>query len=428
MKTPRQTADLSRLVIGNAVSTLGNAIYLVAVLLYLKALTESAFVLGLFQFLALLPAFALSPFTGAIIDLTSRRTIVVQADAWRGVLMIGAGILLFFPSFQRPVVILIVSLGAGIGHAFFVPAAQALIPAIVAPADLETATSVRAVSAQSANLIGNAVGGLLFAIVGMPLLLIGNGVTFLLSAGAEQRISDDGPEAGAPHELGRDSPEAGALHAPESPFRDRLRATLTAARSGLTLVASQRTARLRIVSQAGLFLVSPALMLSLPFIVIDEHGLGPSWVGAFFALSLAGGVIMFGVLRTVRVARLSSLSLPTLAYAVLAAAFAALALSTQPAILAATALATGMAAAGTYLPVVSWIQRQTPPTYHGRFFALMEAASSFVAPVSYVVTGALLEGLGAPRRPALFAAIALLCLLWSVTLLLRRAPDTAPRS
>jgi DHA3 family macrolide efflux protein-like MFS transporter len=83
--------DLALLVAGNGVSTLGNAVYLIAVTLLLKETTGSATVLGIFQFLALIPGFLLSPVTGVIIDRTSRRRVVILSDLLRGILMVGAG-------------------------------------------------------------------------------------------------------------------------------------------------------------------------------------------------------------------------------------------------------------------------------------------------------------------------------------------------
>ena len=83
--------NLALLVTGNSVSAFGNAIYILAVILILKELTESTFAIGVFQFVALLPAVLLSPIVGSVIDRSSRRRIVVISDLARGVLMVLAG-------------------------------------------------------------------------------------------------------------------------------------------------------------------------------------------------------------------------------------------------------------------------------------------------------------------------------------------------
>ncbi|TVQ21540.1 MAG: MFS transporter, partial [Spirochaetaceae bacterium] len=177
--------------VGNAVSTLGNAVYLVAVLLLLKELTESAFVMGLFQFVAIAPGFFLSPVTGALVDRMSRRTVIIVADLFRGVVMIAASGLLLFPATRSAFVVLIAATCIGIGNAFFVPAVQALIPSLVPASKLRWANGVRAGGTQLFNLAGNAVGGLLYVVLGAPLLFLINGASFVLSALQESFIRPD---------------------------------------------------------------------------------------------------------------------------------------------------------------------------------------------------------------------------------------------
>ena len=385
--------DLHRLVVGNAVSTLGNAVYLIAVTLLLKELTQSPFMLGAFQFLALLPGFVLSPLTGALIDRLPRRSIVIWSDLARGVLMIGAGMLLFWPPFVHPAALLLVSLGAGVGHAFFVPAAQALVPALVPAERLQHANGLRAAGSQVANLAGNAVGGAMYTLLGAPVLLVLNGVSFLLSAAQERRIRsvDAVSTAGGTGQ-----------------------SVAAAAREGLQLLRRERSLRLLIASQAGLFFVSPVLMLALPFVVIDELGHPPAVVGFMFSLALAGGIVGFGLLRRLPVDRMLRLPLVSGAYAAITGVFALLAVTTTTVALGTAALIFGLSSGTVYLTAVTWIQRRIPANLHGRTFALLEAVSSLVAPVSYLAAGIVLEGLGSSRRWIAFAVLAGAGGLWTL--------------
>ncbi|MCG8481113.1 MAG: MFS transporter [Spirochaetales bacterium] len=397
--TEAERRTLRLLVSGNAVSTFGNAVYLVTVTLLLKDLTASALVLGLFQFLALSPGFLLSPISGAVIDRYPRVRTVVLSDLYRGLLMVASGLLLMIPGMRSPWLILPVSFLSGVGHAFFVPAAQALLPSIVASDRLQTANGVRAAAGQLSNMAGNAVGGLLYALLGAPILFVFNGISFLISASRERLIR---------------SQEAPSERSPPPVF--------DAAREGLAMVVGSRAMRTLFLSQAGLFVVSPVLLLSVPFIVIDELGMAEGAVGLFFAAALAGGIVVFVALRRVPPARMAETPLPMLAYIALGTVFGVLALSTHPAVLIASALLVGAAAGLVYLFVVTWIQRMCPERHHGRLFALLEAGSSLAAPTSYVVAGALLELLGPGRRWWLFAATGFLAYAWSVRLaLLRRS-------
>lgn len=390
--------DLRLLVSGNAVSALGNAVYLIAVTLLLKELTDSVFALGLFQFLSIIPGFLLSPLTGAIIDRASRRAIIIITDTFRGLLMIGAGLALAVPALQSVWLILPVSLAAGVGHALFVPAAQALLPAIVPPQRLQHATALRASSSQVANLGGNAAGGLLYTLLGAPVLFVLNGVSFLISAAFELRISrDKSPSDDA--DSGHDARAAGGL--------------LSAASAGLRELRAQPVLIRLMISQAGLFALSPVLMLALPFIVIDELGLPEFVVGVYFSLALAGGIVCFLSVRRLSSSQLLEIPLVRVSYLALAAGFFAAAFLSGPLVLGVIAFITGAAAAGVYLTVTTWIQLRMPGELHGRLFSLLEAGSSAIAPISYLVAGAVLASAGTGGRGVVFAATGAVAAGWA---------------
>ena len=100
------------------------------------------------------------------------------------------------------------------------------------------------------------------------------------------------------------------------------------------------------------------------------------------------------------------------AYAGIAVSFLALSFSTTIPVLVVVALVLGAAAAMTYLFTTTWIQIRTPPEMHGRLFALIEAATALVAPVSYLLAGILLETLGPDLRWTLFLISGVAAALW----------------
>jgi MFS family permease len=413
------------LVAGNVVSTFGNSLYLIAVTLLLKELTQSALVLGVFQFLSLSPGFFLSPFTGAIIDRTSRLRVVIRSDVYRGVLMVAGGALLFVPAFRTPWLVLPLSLAAGIGHAFFVPAAQALLPALVTSERLPAANGLRAGASQAANLTGNAAGGALYVLLGAPMLFVLNGFTFLLSAWQEHFIRPRDRSSTNDSAAAVGGSSAGSASALRSPMRD----VLASARAGIGVLRADRALRLLVLSQAGLFAISPVLMLSLPFVVIDELNLGERTLGLFFAAALLGGISVFVPLRGVSSERLLRRRLPILAYASITGMFAVVATTIAPIVLAVAAYVTGGAAAVVYLYTITWIQHRSDEAFHGRVFAMLEAATSLVAPVSYLITGIALEVLGTDGRWIAYATVSWAAAVWTMILTFRwRRPCLAGKS
>lgn len=393
------------LVAGNAVSTLGSSLYLIVVVLLLKDLTDSGLLLGLYQFLALLPAALLMPLTGSVIDRLPRRSIVIGSDLFRGVLMLLLAAAWLVGPLSSPITLLFVSFFIGLGNALFVPAAQALIPELAPDNRLEEANGLRATTNQLSNLAGNALGGLAYAFLAAPFLFLVNGVSFLLSALQELLIE-------VPDESNRKRPG----EAPEL-------GVLAASREGLALVAANGELRRRILSQVALFFISPPVVLSLPFLVEDRLG-RPDWlVGLLFATMLGGAIVAF-LLLSRRRGRGGSL-LP-LAYTLLAAALLAVPPFLNLSTLFVAAAAAGAAAGTVYIEVSSEIQRRFPREFHGRLFAIVEAGNALIAPMAYLLSGALIDLLS-PRVELIYLFAALPTLVWGAILWVARLRSLQPR-
>lgn len=395
--------DLTLLVVGNGVSSFGNAVYLVAMVLFLKELVDSAFIIGAFQFLALIPGLLISPMSGALIDRWSRKRILIVTDAIRGVLMLLVGVAFLVPRVQSAALVLALALGAGIGHAFFVPAAQAIIPELVPPRRLSAANSLRAGGSQIFNMVGSAVGGVIYALFGAPFVLILNGGTFLISALQETWIV-----GGRRGEV--DATESG-IHGSGGLF--------AAVGETVVILREDTEVRRRILSQALMFLLSPVFLLALPFVLIDRLGMGEETLGYLFAVSLFGGIVTFTVLSRIPIHRLVAIPLPTVAYTVFAALFGALALSPSIGVLLVGAFIAGSAAAAVYLSATVYIQSRVDTRSHGRLFAVMEAASAGVAPISYLATGAAIDALGISGIGTLFGVAGGLAGVWAAILTMR---------
>lgn len=386
--------NLSLLVFGNAVSSFGNAVYLVAMILFLKEITESPLVLGVFQFLALIPGFLLSPISGALIDRWNRKTILIVADAVRGVAMIGVGVMVFGPWNRSILPILMLSGIAGLGHAFFVPAVQTLIPEIVPSRSLAQANSMRAGGSQILNMTGNALGGVLYALIGAPLVLILNGVTFLASALQE-----------------------GAIRVPTSPRRvPPVTSIGRNAVEAFRFLRTDREIRIGIVSQGGMFLLSPVLLLSLPFILIDHIGTSERMLGIVFAISLAGGILAFVLLSRRSIDLVLTAPIQFLAYGAFGSVFFVIALAPVLWVIWIGAFVVGAAAAGVYLTITTRIQQTAPATMHGRLFTMMEAVSAGIAPIAYLAAGWALESSGIQNFAVLFFCAGGIALAWMVVL------------
>lgn len=396
--------------------------YLIAMILLLKTLFNSAFMLGLFQFLALIPGALLSPVVGIVVDSHPRRAILVASDIVRAAVMLLAGAVLLGVDFDNivgserlPIAfgVLFAAFLLGIGNAFFVPAAQALIPSLVPRERLQSANGLRAASNQSFNLAGNAAGGALYALLGPALLFLVNGATFLLSGIGELWIREPAPPEGDTVPASADND---VFTSTENTWSGRLRAGFEALRRDRSL------ARL-FFSQFGLFVFSPTLLLALPFLVIDELGYGEAVLGLVFAASLTGGIAVFLLGRGTESEQMLRRNWPAMAYGVMGAAFLLLAVLPLLPLVIIAAFLLGGAAAAVYIFVTTAIQIRVSAETHGRMFALLEAGSAVIAPLAYVAGGSVLDLLGPARRHYLFLGWAILTVLWAVYLTMAHRRD-----
>src|SRR6476469_147096 len=124
-----RNGPLSRLLLGEFVSSIGDCLYLVALLVIIWDLSNDPVVLGIVGAARILPYILLSIPAGIVADRYDRRLVLLTADAVRAVLMVAiAGVVLA----GLPVIIVVLlSVIATCFSAFFSPAIGAYLPALV---------------------------------------------------------------------------------------------------------------------------------------------------------------------------------------------------------------------------------------------------------------------------------------------------------
>lgn len=169
---------------GQFVSQLGSQAFAIAMIFWIKHETESATMVGTILMLSLLPQIFLSPIGGTFADQFSRRNIIVLCDLIVGAFMVllGCGFF-FFPEEDSLLFsgVVVASVLISTSKAFFNPAVVAAIPDIVPRTKVAAANSSLQVLVQISALLGQGVGGVLFRILGAPLLIFIDGLSFLFS-------------------------------------------------------------------------------------------------------------------------------------------------------------------------------------------------------------------------------------------------------
>lgn len=173
--------------LGNLTSSLGNGMHLLAVNWFVLQRTGSPAAVGLVIAFAFLGGLLILPAGGVVIDRYERRRIAIATDLFRAtvVLLVAAAILGgAFHLWQIYAMAMLVSMG----HHVFFPAIAAMVQQLVPPEDYARATSLNEVIFQIGTLAAAGAAGLVIVRVGLPGVLVFDGLTYLVSAAAPARV------------------------------------------------------------------------------------------------------------------------------------------------------------------------------------------------------------------------------------------------
>ncbi len=172
--------NLFLLLQGEFVSVMGDMIYEIALGFWVLAFTGSPALMGILMATSLLPGVLIAPFAGVVVDRTSRKKLMILMDLIRGftIILVAAaalmGILQLWMVFLAGIIL-------GIGGAFFGPAAMSVLPQMVPKDKITNANSLFGLSNTGADILGNSLGGILYVLIGAPLMFLINGMSFIIS-------------------------------------------------------------------------------------------------------------------------------------------------------------------------------------------------------------------------------------------------------
>jgi MFS transporter, DHA3 family, macrolide efflux protein len=358
---------------GQAVSQLGSQVYVIAMMFWIKHTTDSASLIGSMMMLSSIPNVILSGIGGAFADRHSRRKIIVCSDLLRSILVLSmAGLLHLAPHATDIVIVWFmgVTFCMSATAAFFTPAMSAAIPDLTPQSAIGKANSLRQTTAQLAIFIGQGLGGMLFRLLGAPLLVLINGLSFLFAAVSESfiRIPQKIPERSG----GR---------------KERFAAFKKEIAEGLRYVwKGPGLRRLFFFSAIFNFFTMPVVVL-LPFYVEDFLKLRVDWYGyliATFGVGVLTGALFTGFIKLrgrfrgrlmIWFAILNSMIVGALGFV----------LDVKVALM----LAFLMGALGSFngINIATILQMSTPSEIRGRAFGLLHTLSGSIAPVGMGLGG-----------------------------------------
>ena len=165
---------------GQLVSTMGDAVYSIALGFWVLAVTGSTALMGTLMAASTLPGVLVSPFAGVLIDRSHKRRLFILMDLLRGVCVV----LLATAAWRGWIAIWMV-FAAGIllsiCGAVFNPGLLSAVPDLVSEAKIPNANAAFSIVTSGSNLIGSVAGGFLFQALGAPALFLFDGLSFLFS-------------------------------------------------------------------------------------------------------------------------------------------------------------------------------------------------------------------------------------------------------
>jgi MFS family permease len=358
---------------GQTISQMGNQAFSIAMLYWLMENTGSASLMGLLMTASLLPGVLLGPFGGTFADRHSRIRIVITSD-----LLAGAAVCLFAASLRLiPArshvaigLLFAVAVVLGVIRSFFTPAVSAAIPELVPKERLAAANSLNQLSIQASLLLGQAAGGILYGLLGAPLLFLANGLCYLYAGACETLIP-------------RDQRPPVERQENVHPFRQFVRET----GEGFRWVWSQKGLRDFLVNASLINFLSTPMVVLFPFYVERYLHAGPRWYGFLMAAISGGTVLGFILAGTMKLAGRSRAAGILTAMFLYPAVFSVLAFTRTPWLALGVVFVGGATVGLVNVYLMTMIQSATPTELRGRVMGLLTTLSLGLMPLGMALGG-----------------------------------------
>jgi MFS family permease len=388
-----RSGQLTRLLAGEVVSSIGDWLYLVAITVLIYERTEDPVLLGIVGAARVAPYVLLSVPAGILVDRADRRLVLIVTDLARGALMVTLAVLALADADVAAIVG--VAILATCFSAFFGPAMGAYLPSLVKDeSDLGPANTAYATLNEVTLIIGPAIGALIVAALDLWVAFALNAISFAVVAAVLWTLPSSRP-AGRPGSSSVEPLASGGPGAGGGEGSDGAPRAAAAGGGAATFrwsSAARPLAALAVMDGASSF-VFGGLSVLIVVIAFDLLGAGETGTGLLNAALGIGGLI--GSLVTGALVLRRRLGPPILLGAtMLGAGVIIIGLSGS---LAVSMLAIAAASAGALLTEVIYttlLQRIAPDEVRGRAFGVMEtidvllfAAGSFAIPVAAAAFG-----------------------------------------
>jgi len=382
--------DFGLLWAGGLVSETGDWFLLVGLPIWVLQITGSSLVTATVFLVGLLPGLVVGPLAGVLVDRWDRRRTLVAVSLAEAACLLP--LLAVDGRHDLWIVYGVMAVEASLAQ-LNDPARNALVPSLVAGADLVGANALIGLNSNLARLAGSPLGGILVEVAGLPGLVIGDAVSFLLGAALIGLVGSPRsavpPESASPGVHSPASASAGSIASPRGLVGEWV--------DGLRVALGNRELRWGLVVN-GLAAVAQGIFTVL-FVVFVARELGGD--GADVGLlrgvqaigGLLGGVLVVGMARRLRPGRLLGASLLLFALIDLAIWNGPL-LTTAIWLYLGLFVAAGIPGIGVLTGLTALVQEHTGDAYLGRVFATYLGSFNGLMAVGMLLAGLLGDAVG----------------------------------
>lgn len=345
-----------------------------------------------------LPSIILGPFGGAIADHYPRKLIIIFSDLFVGTLTLVMALAFFLKPGKIELIVILMfttTMFFGAINSVFRPAVFAIIPNIVDKKKISKAIGIVQNILMFSMMAGQTLGGLLFTLIGISVLVVLNSIAFILSAISECfiRITTQ------------------SSHASVKPSR-----ILQDTKEGFIYIRKQRGLLiLFLILSLSNFFFYPSVVL-LPFLVDNHLGVTMEWFGylmASMALGVGVGNLSPGFIK---IPREKTVKLLAIYYFALSASLILISHSTSPIEGLLLLFISGFLLGACGVIVFTTVQLTTPEYIRGRVFGMMITLTHALPLISIGFSGVLADYLDKKVSPLYW--INGVCILISVIPLL----------
>lgn len=367
--------------LSQSISGLGDQLTVIALVALTWQLTGSSLFTALVVILSTVPHALFGFFAGPIADGFGRKRTLVLCDLTRAA---SVGLIPVAISLSLPLAsVFVLVLAAALAAALFTPTKLALLPDLVPESALARGNSFIQVSDRAIEIVGKALAGVAFVIIGSEVFLV-DAATFLLSALLLSRIG---------------------LHESPSGLLS-LRSFFADAATGLRVLGENAVLSANLLFSL-LAQVSLAVANTLtPVYLFREFNAGADAFGIAEA-ALAAGVVALSIVIPVVISRTLKGRLVVIGFGCYGAVLVLLWLAPSVNVAFVLFFLLGAANAMFLIPNITIYQEHTPAEYRGRVFSTRYALLNLVWLPVMVVSGALAEHMSAAELIGIAGAFTL---------------------